>query len=71
VKTPTLLVQGGADVRVPPTQSWEFYNALVALGVDTDLVVYPRQGHSFHERAHMLDLLERLTGWFEKYLPVS
>jgi dipeptidyl aminopeptidase/acylaminoacyl peptidase len=68
VKTPTLLVQGGADVRVPPTQSWEFYNALVALGVDTELVVYPRQGHSFHERAHMLDLLERLTGWFERYL---
>jgi dipeptidyl aminopeptidase/acylaminoacyl peptidase len=71
VKTPTLLVQGGADVRVPPTQSWEFYNALVALGVDTDLVVYPRQGHSFHERAHMLDLLQRLTGWFKKYLPVA
>ena len=68
VKTPTLLVQGGADVRVPPTQSWEFYNALVALGVDTDLVIYPRQGHSFHERAHMLDLLQRLTGWFAKYL---
>ncbi|HYI14032.1 MAG TPA: S9 family peptidase, partial [Thermomicrobiales bacterium] len=68
VTTPTLLVQGGADVRVPPTQSWEFYNALVALGVDTDLVVYPRQGHGFHERAHMLDLLQRLTGWFAKYL---
>jgi len=68
VTTPTLLLQGGADVRVPPTQSWEFYNALVALGVDTDIAVYPRQGHSFHERAHMLDLLQRLTGWFEKYL---
>jgi dipeptidyl aminopeptidase/acylaminoacyl peptidase len=70
-QTPTLLVQGGADVRVPPTQSWEFYNALNALGVPTDLVVYPRQGHSFHERAHMLDLLQRLTGWFATYLPIA
>lgn len=68
VTTPTLLLQGGADVRVPPTQSWEFYNALLALGVPTDLVVYPRQGHSFSERAHMLDLLQRLTGWFANYL---
>ena len=66
--TPTLLLQGGADVRVPPGQSWEFYNALVALGVPTDLAVYPRQGHSFSERAHMLDLLQRLTAWFAKYL---
>jgi dipeptidyl aminopeptidase/acylaminoacyl peptidase len=66
--TPTLILQGEADARVPPGQAWEFYNALRAQGVDTELVIYPRQGHQFDERAHQLDLLNRLLGWFEKYM---
>ncbi len=68
VTTPTLIVHGQADVRVPVTQGIEFYNALRAAGVDTEMVSYPRQGHAFHERAFELDLLQRLVGWFEKYL---
>ncbi|MCC6935512.1 MAG: prolyl oligopeptidase family serine peptidase, partial [Thermomicrobiales bacterium] len=68
VTTPTLIVHGQADVRVPVTQGTEFYNALRAAGVDTEMVSYPRQGHAFHERAFELDLLQRLVGWFEKYL---
>jgi dipeptidyl aminopeptidase/acylaminoacyl peptidase len=32
------------------------------------MVSYPRQGHAFHERAHQLDLLQRLIGWFDKYV---
>lgn len=67
-KTPTLVVHGNSDVRVPVTQGWEFYNALHANGVDAEMVAYPRQGHAFHERAAQLDLLKRLIGWFEKYL---
>jgi dipeptidyl aminopeptidase/acylaminoacyl peptidase len=68
VTTPTLLVHGEADQRVPVTQATEFYLALKAKGIDTDLVSYPRQGHAFHERAHQLDLLQRLIGWFERYI---
>lgn len=66
--TPTLVVHGEADVRVPVTQGTELYLALRALGIDTDMISYPRQGHAFTERAHQLDLLQRLLGWFEKYL---
>jgi dipeptidyl aminopeptidase/acylaminoacyl peptidase len=68
VTTPTLIVHGEADVRVPVTQGTELYLALRALGVDTDMVAYPRQGHAFTERAHQLDLLQRLLGWFDRYL---
>ena len=68
VTTPTLMVHGQADVRVPVTQATEFYAALKATGVPTDMVSYPRQGHAFHERAFQLDLLQRLVGWFERYL---
>ena len=68
VTTPTLMVHGQADVRIPVTQATEFYAALKATGVPTDMVSYPRQGHAFHERAFQLDLLQRLVGWFERYL---
>jgi dipeptidyl aminopeptidase/acylaminoacyl peptidase len=68
VTTPTLLVHGEADVRVPVTQGTEFYLALRALGVATDMISYPRQGHAFTERAFELDLLQRLIGWFDRYL---
>ncbi len=46
----------------------EFYLALKAAGVPTDMASYPRQGHSFHERAHQLDLLQRIVGWFDCWL---
>ena len=49
VKTPTALIHGGADDRVPPTQGWEFYHALRRVGVPTDLLVLPRQPHGPRE----------------------
>jgi dipeptidyl aminopeptidase/acylaminoacyl peptidase len=67
-KTPTLIVHGEADPRVPVSQGMEFYLGLKAMGVETDFVRYPRQKHAFHERAFQLDLLERVTAWFEKHL---
>lgn len=68
VSTPTLFLHGEADPRVPVSQSAELHNALRAQGVDTDLVSYPRQGHAFHERAFQIDLLNRIVGWFDRYL---
>ncbi len=67
-KTPTLVVHGEADPRVPVSQGMEFYLGLKAVGVDTDFVRYPRQKHAFHERAFQLDLLERIVAWFDKYM---
>ena len=69
--TPTLIVHGEADPRVPVTQGMEFYLGLKAMGVDTDFVRYPRQKHAFHERAFQLDLLERMLAWFDKYMHVE
>jgi len=68
VKTPTLLVGGDADKRVPITQAMEFYLALRANDVESELVIYPRQKHGFHERIAELDLLNRVTDWFDRFL---
>ena len=35
-------------------------------GVPAELVVYPREGHGFQERAHRLDKARRVTAWFDR-----
>jgi len=44
-KTPTLVVCGEKDYRVPYTQSLEFFSALQRQGVSSKLVVFPDEGH--------------------------
>lgn len=67
-RTPTLLLHGEADDRVLPAQSAELHRALTSLGVPTEFVLYPREGHGIVERAHQIDLLERLLGWYDRWL---
>jgi dipeptidyl aminopeptidase/acylaminoacyl peptidase len=68
VKTPTLILHGDADARVHPAQGMEWYRALKSLNVPVEFVRYPREGHPILERAHQIDLLERLLAWFDKWL---
>ncbi len=68
VTTPTLLVGGDADKRVPITQAQEFHWGLKGAGVETELVIYPRQKHGFHERMHQLDLVQRVCDWFDRFV---
>ena len=68
VKTPTLMLVGERDGEVPPPQSFEFWHALKTLGVETKLVVYPEEGHQFHDPMHRRDANLRTLGWFNKYL---
>ncbi len=72
VKTPTIIHVGENDPRCPQEHSRAMHRALhTYLKVDTELVVYPGEGHSLskyeHRKAHMVWDLE----WFDKYLPVK
>jgi len=44
-KTPTLVIAGERDYRVPYTQSLEFFNALQRQDVPSKLVIFPDEGH--------------------------
>jgi dipeptidyl aminopeptidase/acylaminoacyl peptidase len=68
VTTPTLIVVGERDVECPPPQSYEMWHALKTLGVPSEMIVYPGEGHMFRDAAHKRDLFERANAWFEKYL---
>ena len=67
-KTPTLILQGDADLTDPLGQSQELYRGLKRYGVETELVVYPREPHGFREEKHLLDRLNRILAWYDKYL---
>src|SRR6266403_1952842 len=68
VKTPTLVIAGERDAECPLSQSYGFWHALKTLGVPTQLVVYPGEGHLFIEPKHQVDRLEQTVAWFDKYL---
>jgi dipeptidyl aminopeptidase/acylaminoacyl peptidase len=67
-KTPTLLLVGDKDPRVPMPQSVEMYRGLKANGVPTDLIIFPREPHGLVELRHRLTKVNKELEWFEKYV---
>lgn len=68
VTTPTIIQHGEADIRVPISQGYEFYNALKQQGVPTRMIVLPRQPHGPNEPKMQLICMQSNLEWFEKYL---
>jgi dipeptidyl aminopeptidase/acylaminoacyl peptidase len=71
VKTPTMIMHGQVDTRVPIAQAQEFYMALKERKVPVEFVVYPRENHGFTEARHQMDRVRRYVRFFAKYLGTS
>jgi dipeptidyl aminopeptidase/acylaminoacyl peptidase len=69
VTTPTLVIVGDRDGECPAPQSFEFWHALRAEGVKTQLVIYPNEGHGFKDPKHIADRMEREVRWFAENMP--
>jgi len=68
VTTPTLVLVGEKDERVPAPQSVELYRALKANGVDTHLYMAPREPHGWNELRHQLFKVNVELEWFERHV---
>lgn len=68
VSTPTMVQHGEADVRVPISQGYEFYNALKTQGVPARMLVLPRQPHGPNEPKMQLAAMKANLEWFDKYI---
>ena len=68
VVTPTQILHGENDLRVPFTQGQEFYGALKRKGVSTEMVVYPRTPHGPREPKLLMDVSPRILTWLDKYI---
>ena len=67
-RTPTLILVGDRDGECPAPQSFEFWHALRTGGVESQLVVYPDEGHMIWQPAHQRDVTKRMVQWFDQHL---
>ena len=68
IHTPALFVGGDKDFNVPLIGSEQMYQALRALGVPTELVIYPSEHHVFSRPTFLKDLAERMSVWIDRYI---
>lgn len=66
--TPTLVLHGDKDERVPLAQGWLWHRGLKLLGVETEMAVYPGGGHGFTERHQHEDVMLRVLDWYDRHL---
>jgi dipeptidyl aminopeptidase/acylaminoacyl peptidase len=65
VKTPTLILHSANDRRCPLPMGRAFHQALLRVGVKTQLVIYPNERHSIAQPRHRADKLQRILAWFD------
>jgi dipeptidyl aminopeptidase/acylaminoacyl peptidase len=67
-RTPTLVVHGEKDYRVPSTQGLELYGVLKAKEVPARLVVYPSENHWVLNPQPSLHWYQEVFSWLDIYL---
>jgi dipeptidyl aminopeptidase/acylaminoacyl peptidase len=67
-KTPTLVICGEKDYRVPYTQSLEFFSALQRQGVPSKLMVFPDEGHWILKPQNAQLWYKTFQDWLAAYL---
>jgi dipeptidyl aminopeptidase/acylaminoacyl peptidase len=71
VKTPTLILHSDNDFRVPLEQGEQWFRALKHYGVNTELVIFPRENHNLTrtgEPKHLVESLNWQVYWFDRFL---
>jgi dipeptidyl aminopeptidase/acylaminoacyl peptidase len=66
--TPTLVIHGGKDYRVPVEQGLALYGILAARGVPARLVVYPDENHWIQKPQAALRWWDEVKGWLARWL---
>jgi dipeptidyl aminopeptidase/acylaminoacyl peptidase len=67
-KTPTLVVGGELDFRVPYTQDLEFFTALQTQGVPSKLLIFPDEGHWVLKPQNSELWYKTFLAWLAEYL---
>lgn len=65
-RTPTLILHGQQDTRVPIGQAQELYMGLKKNNVPVTLVFFPREGHGLSEPRHQVDKMKREYAFFSR-----
>jgi dipeptidyl aminopeptidase/acylaminoacyl peptidase len=68
ITTPTLFLGGDQDFNVPLIGGEQMYQALRALGVPAELIIYPGAYHGITRPSFRTDRLRRYLDWYANYL---
>jgi len=67
-RTPTLVVHGELDFRVPVTQGMQLFTALQRQGVPSRFLYFPDEGHFVGKPANAVLWWDTIQDWFGRYL---
>ena len=67
-RTPTLVIHGELDYRVPYTEGLSLFTALQRQGVESRMLVYPDEGHWILKPQNSQLWYKEVHGWLGKYL---
>jgi dipeptidyl aminopeptidase/acylaminoacyl peptidase len=68
MKTPTLVIHGLLDYRVPDSQGLAYYNTLKAKGVDSRLVFFPDENHWILKPQNSRLWYREFFAWLGRYV---
>jgi dipeptidyl aminopeptidase/acylaminoacyl peptidase len=69
MSTPTLVIHGALDYRVPDAQGLAYYNTLKARGVDSRLVWFPDENHWILKPRNSRLWYQEFFAWLERHDP--
>jgi dipeptidyl aminopeptidase/acylaminoacyl peptidase len=68
MNTPTLVIHGGLDYRVPLEQGLGTFTTLRRRGVAARLLYFPDEGHWVLKPQNAMVWWEEMLGWLDRYL---
>jgi dipeptidyl aminopeptidase/acylaminoacyl peptidase len=71
IRTPLLILQSEEDRICPASDSEQLFVALLALGRETEMVLYPDEHHDLKSHGRpdrRIDRMERILAWFDRWV---
>jgi dipeptidyl aminopeptidase/acylaminoacyl peptidase len=66
-KTPTLVIHGQSDYRVPDSQGLSVFTALQRQGIPSELLYFPNENHWVLKPADSIQWYEAVLGWLNRW----
>jgi dipeptidyl aminopeptidase/acylaminoacyl peptidase len=67
-QTPTLVIHGQKDMRVPVNHGIELYQTLLMRGIPTRLLYYPDENHWILKPQNSLQWYAEVKRWIERWI---
>ncbi len=68
MKTPTMFIHGQKDYRVDVSEGFQAFTTLQRLGIPSQLLYFPDEGHSISKLGNIRHVYEKQLEWLAKWL---